>query len=187
MVGPELLPLYFGWHVLLPFSLHHFVYSWQHLIAFLLLHFTDEETETERDEFMCPRSGSQRRAELGDKSSSVQLEANCSSSSCYRGHCFMIYRLCSKYLWKREIKKRLKIELWPLSGRRVEKKKKEEETLWDDGIEMPFPRLILWMAMNLFFLLCGVRMCLMLFEWTFGKMGRALDGIPSECFPDSRE
>lgn len=163
VVVPELLQLYLTWHALLPFSLHHFAYSWQRLIAFLLLHFTDEETETERDGFMCPRSGSQRRAERGDKSSCVQLEANCSSSSCYRGHCFMIDRSCSKYLWKREIKKRLKTELWPLAGRRVEEKKKEEETLQDDGIEMPFPRLTLLMAVNLFYLLRGVRMCLMLF------------------------
>lgn len=42
------------------------------------------------------------------------------------------------------MKKRLRTELWPLAGRRVEKKKKEEETLQHDGIEMQFPRLILF-------------------------------------------
>lgn len=34
--------------------------------------------------------------------------------------------------------------MWPLAGRRVEKKKKEEETLQHDGIEMQFPRLLLF-------------------------------------------
>lgn len=48
--------------------------------------------------------------------------------------------------------------MWPLAGKRVEKK--EEETLQHDGIEMQFPRLILFMAENLF---CGMRMCLILF------------------------